>query len=135
LARPRLYMTLTPSSRFAVLSPRHVFTAHRIQLEKETIQAEISRTSAASLHPPLDETGLIHELIAQYLAHDGYVETARAFADEVRVEAKALANGDETGLKDLNPEEDVDAINRQSKLTPVISLGFRADTRSLSVQE
>lgn len=86
-----------------------------LQQEKETIQAEINRASVESLRPPLDEANLIHELIAQYLAHDGYVETARAFAQEVRAEAKALANGSETATKDLSPEEDIDAINRQRK--------------------
>jgi hypothetical protein len=48
------------------------------------------------------------------LAHDGYVETARAFAEEVREESRSLANGSEAGLKYLDPEEDSDAINRQS---------------------
>lgn len=88
-----------------------------VEREKEIIQAEINKTSVSSLEPnlqpPLDETALIHELIAQYLAHDGYVETARAFAEEVREESRSLANGSEAGLKYLDPEEDSDAINRQ----------------------
>ncbi|KAK8245952.1 ran-binding protein [Phyllosticta capitalensis] len=80
--------------------------------EQFAIQREISTRNVSSLKPGLDESALIHELIAQYLAHDGYVETARAFAAEVREESRALAGGN-SHTKDLEPEEDVDAINRQ----------------------
>ena len=68
------------------------------------------------LSPPLSEPQLIHKLIAQYLAHDGYIETARAFAAEVRQEHQSLATGtsDSSNSQDLEPEEDVDAIHRQS---------------------
>ncbi|EKG18516.1 hypothetical protein MPH_04318 [Macrophomina phaseolina MS6] len=81
--------------------------------EQWTIQHEINNTSVASLKPAADETALVHELIAQYLAHDGYVETARAFAAEVREESNALASSATTNVKDLEPEEDLDAISRQ----------------------
>lgn len=81
--------------------------------EQWTIQHEINNTTVASLKPGADETSLVHELIAQYLAHDGYVETARAFAAEVREESNALATGGTSNVKDLEPEEDLDAINRQ----------------------
>ncbi|KAK8192463.1 CTLH/CRA C-terminal to lish motif domain-containing protein [Phyllosticta paracitricarpa] len=80
--------------------------------EQFAIQREISMRNVSSLKPGLDESALIHELIAQYLAHDGYVETARAFAAEVREESRALAGGN-SHIKDLEPEEDIDAINRQ----------------------
>lgn len=72
-----------------------------------------------SLQPPLDETRLIQELVAQFLAHDGYVETAKAFTQEVRVESRALLNGQEARYKDLEAEEDHDAVNRQRKLSPL----------------
>jgi hypothetical protein len=68
----------------------------------------------------MDETALIHELIVQYLAHDGYVETARAFAEEVREESRSLANSADPGLKHLDPAEDMDAISRQRK-TPLLT--------------
>lgn len=84
------------------------------QREQWAIQNEISRANVASLKPGADETSLIHELIAQYLAHDGYVETARAFAAEVREESRALTSGGTSNARDLEPEEDIDAINRQS---------------------
>jgi hypothetical protein len=77
---------------------------------------EISKTSVGGLCPPLNETELIHRLIAQYLAHDGYIETARAFAQEVRQENRNLVNGistDAADSRDLEPEEDLDAIQRQ----------------------
>jgi hypothetical protein len=77
---------------------------------------EINKTRVTSLCPPLNETQLIHRLIAQYLAHDGYIDTARAFAEEVRQENRNLAmgTGDAIDSKDLEPEEDHDAIHRQS---------------------
>lgn len=71
-------------------------------------------TSIANIQPSLDETSFLQELVAQFLAHDGYVETARAFAEEVAAESAALENGRETQLKKYEVEEDVEAINRQS---------------------
>lgn len=87
-----------------------------LQKEKLGIHAEISATSAANLQPPLDEPTLIRELVAQFLAHDGYVETARAFAEEVRQESAALQDGRSQPLKQYEAEEDLDATNRQSKI-------------------
>ena len=77
------------------------------------MEEEISLTSASRLHPPLDETALIQELVAQFLAHDGYVETARAFAGELEAESRALQNGQDSRFKDFGAEEDLDAVNRQ----------------------
>ncbi|KAJ9646405.1 hypothetical protein H2199_002454 [Coniosporium tulheliwenetii] len=84
-----------------------------VENERLLIQKEISKASVTSLQPRLDEAALVHELVAQYLAHDGYVETARAFTEEVRAESLALANGNTAAVKDLTTEEDLDAINRQ----------------------
>ncbi|PGG98481.1 hypothetical protein AJ79_08853 [Helicocarpus griseus UAMH5409] len=81
--------------------------------EKLNVQADISATGISNLHPSLDETTFIQELVAQFLAHGGYVETARAFAEEVKEESKALQNGRATPLKEYQAEDDVDAINRQ----------------------
>ena len=86
-----------------------------MQKEKFSILSEISLTSTANLQPPLDETALIQELVAQFLAHDGYVETARAFAEEVRQESSGLQNGRSRPLSQYEAEEDVDATNRQSR--------------------
>ncbi|PYH90361.1 Ran-binding protein [Aspergillus ellipticus CBS 707.79] len=84
-----------------------------VKKEKSLIHGEIGLTSTANLQPPLDETGLLQELVAQFLAHDGYVETARAFAEEVAAESTALENGRQAPLKKYEVEEDVEAINRQ----------------------
>lgn len=85
------------------------------QKEKYLIRTEIHKTSTANLQPPLDESSLLQELVAQFLAHDGYVETARAFAEEVAAESAALQNGREEPLKMYEVEEDVEAVNRQSR--------------------
>ena len=77
------------------------------------IKEDINSVNVASLQPPLDEDSLIKELISQFLAHDGYVETAKAFAGEVRSEANALRSGSNTTLNTFEIEDDLDAVNRQ----------------------
>jgi hypothetical protein len=84
-----------------------------VQDEKATIQAEIARTKTVS-NAPEGEDALIHQLIGQYLAHDGYVETARAFSDEIVDEARALANDEDAAIPYRTAVEDMDALNRQS---------------------
>ena len=56
--------------------------------------------------------------VLQYLSHDDYVETAKAFAQEVHAEREALDLNRQvtTGAFDY-VKEDEDAINRQSKRT------------------
>jgi hypothetical protein len=81
--------------------------------EKAAIQAEIAQVHAVS--KLAEETDTIHKLIGQYLAHDGYVETARAFADETIEEARALANDDDADIPYGEAVEDLDALNRQSR--------------------
>jgi hypothetical protein len=83
--------------------------------EKAAIQAEIAHTSVAN------ETDMIHDLIGQYLAHDGYVETARAFREEIVEEARALANEENGNVSYGEHVEDLDALNRQSRLMIVLS--------------
>ncbi|WEW59838.1 hypothetical protein PRK78_005319 [Emydomyces testavorans] len=81
--------------------------------ERRNIEKAIKATDVSVLQPPLNETALLQELVAQFLAHDGYVETARAFAEEVRDETKALQNSGATVPKDYAVEDDADAVNRQ----------------------
>lgn len=76
---------------------------------------EIEATTVDQLHPPLDETALVQKLVAHFLAHDGYVETAKAFAEEVKAESYALQSGRDNPLESLEAEDDLDAINRQSE--------------------
>lgn len=92
--------------------------------EREAIRADIQRTSSSTLHAGLDENSLIHQLIAQYLSHDGYVETARAFASEVREESRMLAGNNEA--EELDLEEDMDAENRQRQLRLVSCIYARS---------
>lgn len=88
-----------------------------VQDEKAAIQAEIARSKSASKVPE-DETQFIHQLIGQYLAHDGYVETARAFSEEIIEEAKALASDENAEIPYREAVEDLDALNRQS-MSPI----------------
>lgn len=78
---------------------------------------EINLTSAATLNPPLGEDTLIRTLIAQYLAHDGYVETARAFHEDIYDEWKSLKLPEIPKDKLIALEEDQDAVHRQRKCT------------------
>lgn len=55
------------------------------------------------------------ELVAQFFAHDGFVETAKAFADEVRAESRALEPDVDMSHSNVSIEEDLDATNRQRK--------------------
>lgn len=93
----------------------HELTAFK--REKLSIGEEVSSVDVAKLHPPLSETALIQELVAQFLAHDGYVETAKAFTEEVRSEANALKTGQDTLIDSFDVREDLDAVNRQGKST------------------
>lgn len=90
-----------------------------MQDEKMAIQAEIARSKSA-WDVARDETPLIHQLVAQYLAHDGYVETARAFSNEIVDEARALASDGEAEIPYLAAVEDVDAIHRQKIRTAIL---------------
>lgn len=83
--------------------------------ERANLEKEINLTKTSKLRPPLDEFALIQELVAQYLAHDGYVETAKAFAEEVHAEARALQSDRNNPAKARLTEEDIEATNRQSK--------------------
>lgn len=86
-----------------------------VEMERSIIMEDIKNTPVDGLVPGINETQLIQELISQYLAHDGYIETARAFAQEVRQENRNLATGANITIdaKDLEPKEDTDAVQRQ----------------------
>lgn len=83
--------------------------------EKADIGKEINSVDVSKLFPPLDENSLLKELVAQFLAHDGYVETRKAFAEEVLTEEDTLKSGRLTALDNYALEEDTDAVNRQRK--------------------
>jgi Ran-binding protein 9/10 len=86
-----------------------------VHRERSTLALEISKTTTIDLRPKTSETTLIQELISQYLAHEGYVETARSFASEVEQETRTLSSSgrSEGGVPVV--EEDVNAVHRQRK--------------------
>lgn len=73
----------------------------------------VESTSMEKLQPSLDEPGLLKELVAQYLIHEGYVETAKSFADEVDSETAALGKGQGPAITRSTTADDLDATNRQ----------------------
>ena len=56
---------------------------------------------------------LLKELVAQFLVHEGYVETAKAFVDEVQTEHTALGRASARTITKYTAEDDLDALNRQ----------------------
>ncbi|KAH8811790.1 hypothetical protein F5884DRAFT_290075 [Xylogone sp. PMI_703] len=88
--------------------------------EKRQTRQNIEKTSTAKLAPPLNETELIQALVLQFLAHDGYVETARAFAEEVHAETKALSLDPDAVVPGFDVKEDEDAIHRQRIRTAIL---------------
>lgn len=90
-------------------------SAYLKQHERQVIREEINAADISNLHPTLKKDDLCKALVAQYLSHDGYAETAKAFATEVRAEAINLRGAPESQLEPyLSVEEDRDAMNRQS---------------------
>lgn len=93
--------------------------------------------SVATLAPPMDETRLIQSLVKithqqqnlktianilkviQYLTHEGYVETAAAFAGEVHSEQQALSIDPDAIVPVLDYRQDEDAGNRQSTIAQI----------------
>ncbi|MCJ1476409.1 hypothetical protein MMC13_005075 [Lambiella insularis] len=81
--------------------------------EKANIMSSINSIDTGSLAPPLAEDDFIKELVAQFLRHDGYVDTAKAFSQEVQSASKALNKGVENPIDCFSIQEDLDATNRQ----------------------
>ncbi|TQN75296.1 Ran-binding protein 10 [Colletotrichum shisoi] len=81
--------------------------------EKQRVHSEISQTSTASLVQAMNETELIQALVLQFLQHDGYVETARAFAEEINAEKKALSLDPDAPIEGINVKDDEHANKRQ----------------------
>jgi len=81
--------------------------------QQKMISKSISNADTAGLAPPLNETELIQQLVLQFLQHDGYVETARDFAEEIQAEKMALNLDAGTEIEGINIKDDEDANNRQ----------------------
>ena len=83
--------------------------------EKASVSRDISKARVTSSRPPRDETSLIQELVGHFLAHDGYVETAKAFAEEMRKEKQSLNNAPPSKTPTSTEQGDTEAIYRQRK--------------------
>lgn len=80
--------------------------------ERRHVRRQLNQADVKQLHPPDDENALIQKLVGQYLAHEGYVETSKAFAADVRNRATSLAKpGSEP--PSLGGEDDLHTMNRQ----------------------
>ncbi|KAH6690561.1 ran-binding protein [Plectosphaerella plurivora] len=80
--------------------------------EKERFHAEIASTSLSALSP-LKERDLVQTLVLQFLQQDGYIETARAFAEEMHTEKKSLSIDPNEVIEDINVRDDEHATKRQ----------------------
>jgi len=83
------------------------------QKQQKMISESINNASTDKLAPPLKETELVQQLVLQFLQHDGYVETARAFAEEIHAEKLALNLDPSNEVEGINIKDDEDANNRQ----------------------
>ncbi|SZF03976.1 unnamed protein product [Blumeria hordei] len=84
-----------------------------MKCERCLIENEVKLASTSNLSPPLRETELIQALVLQFLVHDGYVETARAFATEIETEKRALNLDPATVIPGFCIQDDEDATHRQ----------------------
>ncbi|KAF2205325.1 Ran-binding protein-like protein, partial [Delitschia confertaspora ATCC 74209] len=84
-----------------------------VEAEKASVHSEISKFKPIIPEESngKTETTIIHDLISQYLVHDGYVETSKAFADEVE---------EASNLRHLTAEDNQDAVNRQKIRTAIL---------------
>lgn len=86
-----------------------------IQQEILQIRQDIEATSTSKVAPPMSETELIQSLVFQFLTHEGYSETAKALANEVNEEKRALSLDPNAAVHGFDVREDEDAGHRQSK--------------------
>jgi hypothetical protein len=79
--------------------------------DRQAALNEISKTNISASNPRDDEDILIKNLVSQYLAHDGYVETAKTFSKEVIDADQSLS--DKRPYQLCSEEDDIHAIQRQ----------------------
>jgi len=60
----------------------------------------------------------VQSLVLQFLQHDGYIETARAFAEEIHGEKRALSLDPNAVIEDINVRDDEHATKRQRMSLP-----------------
>ncbi|GAO14340.1 hypothetical protein UVI_02034150 [Ustilaginoidea virens] len=81
--------------------------------QRAKIRAEIENTDISTLEPGLSETDLMQALVLQFLQHDGYVDSARAFAEDIKQQKEALRLDPSVPVEGINIKDDEDANNRQ----------------------
>ncbi|PHH66961.1 hypothetical protein CDD81_5313 [Ophiocordyceps australis] len=84
-----------------------------MKMEQQKITEEIQAVDTSRLELGMKETDLVQSLVLQFLQHEGYVETARNFADEMRARQEALNMDPEASVTDIQIRDDQDAVNRQ----------------------
>jgi Ran-binding protein 9/10 len=89
--------------------------AGKMKTFREAVQADIAKAKTGALRQGLSEDSLIQQLVAQYLAHDGYVETAQAFTEELAKEREALSNTNKASTAVQSTSEETEAVFRQRK--------------------
>ncbi|ETI19918.1 hypothetical protein G647_08933 [Cladophialophora carrionii CBS 160.54] len=89
--------------------------------EQVNVSRDISKARITSLQRQRDENSLIQELVAQFLGHDGYVETAKAFAEETRREKQSLSNVLPANTPTVAGQDDTDAVHRQRIRRAILS--------------
>ena len=88
---------------------------NKIAVEQDKVELEIQGTSTNRLHRDFpNETNYMQELVAQFLTHGGYIESALAFQDQVHTErAMLLEEGSEvtelynTDVEDAQPRQEI----------------------------
>lgn len=87
-----------------------------------SLDSKLITDSISSLvSPPVPDTELLQQFVLQFLQHDGYVETARAFAEEMQVEKESLSLDPNTHIEGVNIKDDEDAHRRQRMFHLLIS--------------
>lgn len=90
----------------------------KMLFEQAQVSREITKLRVTPLSFQRDENDFVQELVEQFLAHDGYVETAKAFAEELGREKESLTNALPASTQALPERDDTAAVHRQSKHLP-----------------
>lgn len=67
----------------------------------------------------MNEADLVQQLVLQFLQHDGYVDSARAFAEDIKIQKEALNMDPNVKIEGINIKDDEDADKRQRMLQPL----------------
>lgn len=86
-------------------------------MERGKIECEIADTDTSRLDQ-MPESDLLQTLVLQFLQHDGYVDTARAFGGEIGKEKQAMRQDSDPTVEDSTIHDNEDAVNRQRAYSP-----------------